>query len=717
MFAAFVGWREVAGRGGARNYPKADVDPFELGEALKQYVRTTGLARSFALSPYGHLQRSSAVSGRGLVKAQELIKACFQVEETLQFKFTTLKDALAVGVHNFFGDDIGGGRAEWPRKTAETMLTIFAHARRLKDETRFREACSKLTNHERKMLTEVRAMILGTAQEEEERKTAKLPISKEEEDEEEKAKKLSKKEKEKLPEEEDDEDARAKNKRKKEKEQELQRIRSMEIPATPSVFDAWSQDANECSPVPTKKRALKDAIFIKKKPAAKDLKDERKAAKKAAAEETEDPKDEGKAAKKADAEEAEDLTTTGAAAAEKAKPTKNKKAKNGGKKRTRYPPMASLTKDQVKKLIIMDYKKICASALRVIQVKTKKFQDARTMIEKLLKDHVQGQSNILKGTQQSARSYLSLVYQNTQGTQSYEDWYEWVVEEYQTILDARRSGPAVVPLAVQLCKKMKGWPAGLTSKASAPREARVDSRAAARRLKDQQEHGPRLPDSKASKPLQEVHGNIGILQALMLEEHGPETKASKPLQEDHGMDTPDSKTSKPREDHAEILETKASTLEDHGMDTPDTKASKPREEHGPHLPDSKASKPLQEEQHGGPHHLQAKASNALEEEHGGPHHGHLQAKASNALEDLPHLETMGSKAMEEVPDKLIPASGVPASLPKESGTKKFQDARTMIEKLLKDARTMIEKLLKELKNGKSLDEIRSMKARLLSKRC
>ena len=197
------------------------MDPFQLGEALKQYVRTTGLARSFELSPYGHLQRSSAVSGRGLVKALELIKACFQVEESLQFKFTTLKDALAVGVHNFFGDDIGGGRAEWPRKTAETMLTIFAHARRLKDEVRFREACSKLTNHERKMLTEVRAMILGTAEGEEERKTAKLPISKEENDEEEKAKKLSKKEKEKLPfsEEEDDEDARAKNKRKKEKEE------------------------------------------------------------------------------------------------------------------------------------------------------------------------------------------------------------------------------------------------------------------------------------------------------------------------------------------------------------------------------------------------------------------------------------------------------------------------------------------------------------------
>ena len=38
----------------------------------------------------------------------------------------------------------------------------------------------------------------------------------------------------------------------------------------------------------------------------------------------------------------------------------------------------------------------------------------------------------------------------------------------------------------------------------------------------------------------------------------------------------------------------------------------------------------------------------------------------------------------------------------ESGTKKFQDARTMIEKLLK-----------ELENCKSLDEIRTMKARLV----
>ena len=39
-------------------------------------------------------------------------------------------------------------------------------------------------------------------------------------------------------------------------------------------------------------------------------------------------------------------------------------------------------------------------------------------------------------------------------------------------------------------------------------------------------------------------------------------------------------------------------------------------------------------------------------------------------------------------------------------TKKFQDARA----------AMIEKMLKELQNGKSLAEIRSMKARLLSKR-
>ena len=38
---------------------------------MKEYVKNTGLARSFELSPNGQVARSSAVSGRGLVQAHD----------------------------------------------------------------------------------------------------------------------------------------------------------------------------------------------------------------------------------------------------------------------------------------------------------------------------------------------------------------------------------------------------------------------------------------------------------------------------------------------------------------------------------------------------------------------------------------------------------------------------------------------------------------------
>ncbi|CAE7306568.1 unnamed protein product [Symbiodinium microadriaticum] len=64
-----------------------------------------------------------------------------------------------------------------------------------------------------------------------------------------------------------------------------------------------------------------------------------------------------------------DLKTNGKAAAQEAEPTKNNE--DGKKKRTRYPPMEGLTKEQAKKSIIMDYNDR-ASALRVWQVQAKK---------------------------------------------------------------------------------------------------------------------------------------------------------------------------------------------------------------------------------------------------------------------------------------------------------------------------------------------------------
>ena len=48
----------------------------------------------------GHMQRSSAVSGRGVVKALGMITACYKVEVSLQFTFSTLKEALQ-SVHGY----------------------------------------------------------------------------------------------------------------------------------------------------------------------------------------------------------------------------------------------------------------------------------------------------------------------------------------------------------------------------------------------------------------------------------------------------------------------------------------------------------------------------------------------------------------------------------------------------------------------------------------
>ena len=53
----------------------------------------------------------------------------------------------------------------------------------------------------------------------------------------------------------------------KRRRRDMDLIRSLEIPLTPSV-NGFSQAANECSPVPAKKAALKEKIF--KKPSCKD---------------------------------------------------------------------------------------------------------------------------------------------------------------------------------------------------------------------------------------------------------------------------------------------------------------------------------------------------------------------------------------------------------------------------------------------------------------
>ena len=151
-----MGKRKSSGRGGARNFPKKDVDPKSISEALTFYVKDMRLARAFDMSPYGDsMTKSAACSGKGLVKCSKLLSALHALEPTLSFKFVHMKEGLQ-GVGRSFGT--GPTLEHWARTTADTILTVLSRTRRLKDEIRYTEAGRKLTVLEMKELEKLRGL-------------------------------------------------------------------------------------------------------------------------------------------------------------------------------------------------------------------------------------------------------------------------------------------------------------------------------------------------------------------------------------------------------------------------------------------------------------------------------------------------------------------------------------------------------------------------------
>ena len=266
-----MGKRKSSGRGGARNFPKKDVDPKSISEALTFYVKDMGLARAFDLSPYGNsMTKSAACSGKGLVKCSKLVSALHALEPTLSFKFVHLKEGLQ-GVGRSFGQELTGPTLEhWARTTADTILTVLSHTRRLKDEIRYKEAGRKLTVLEMKEFEKLRDLVVvptrGTegstgsrakqrskAQEAEEEQQTEARSSTEEVEEPATCKQQ-----------EDQSKQAAKT---TEDKAHFNMINSMEVPQTPPL-DGYSQDADCCSPVPTKKAVLKQQIGILLSPAS-----------------------------------------------------------------------------------------------------------------------------------------------------------------------------------------------------------------------------------------------------------------------------------------------------------------------------------------------------------------------------------------------------------------------------------------------------------------
>ena len=158
-----MGSPAAAGRGGERNFAKPEVDQEHLLDVFKKYVKLLGVQACFSFEPYGNLAKTSAVQAKGLSKASALLKQLHEVEGGLAFKYKDLKECLAK-LSKDYPDLVLQApltkQSSWAGDKAEMLLILMAHARRLCNETRFKEACSKATQFEIKDLEELRAMLL-----------------------------------------------------------------------------------------------------------------------------------------------------------------------------------------------------------------------------------------------------------------------------------------------------------------------------------------------------------------------------------------------------------------------------------------------------------------------------------------------------------------------------------------------------------------------------
>lgn len=135
-----------------------------LEETFLKQVRKYGVDGCFKLQSYWTLQTSNAINGPGLAKLKDLVGALSDLQTGLHFKFSDLKAALKQCTAEF--PDIRKQvheeqRGDYEGTLASALLCICAHVRRLKDPTRFKEACSKCTNHEKKELFEMKRWVGG----------------------------------------------------------------------------------------------------------------------------------------------------------------------------------------------------------------------------------------------------------------------------------------------------------------------------------------------------------------------------------------------------------------------------------------------------------------------------------------------------------------------------------------------------------------------------
>lgn len=149
------------GKGGKKPLPRVQtphVDTAELREALHRHISVQGVATALALGPYQKIPVGNAVNGYGLLGIKVLIQTLVAVCPSLVFKFLDLKTVLA-GETAWFENLLPAGRKtdKWAGDQAERLMTVCAHARRLRhSDLRMTQACRKLDEGQEQ---ELRALI------------------------------------------------------------------------------------------------------------------------------------------------------------------------------------------------------------------------------------------------------------------------------------------------------------------------------------------------------------------------------------------------------------------------------------------------------------------------------------------------------------------------------------------------------------------------------
>ena len=147
------------GKGGPRREKVPATDLSHLQDVLSEHVQAEG---GFTFKGYHHQLKAQAILGGDLAENSTLMKRLMQVQPALLFRYADLKDVMGKIVQRF-----ACVRDQFPMnqqdkaaaKVSNILMTLCTHTRRLRDQSRLREACSTLTSWQSSKLEELRDLM------------------------------------------------------------------------------------------------------------------------------------------------------------------------------------------------------------------------------------------------------------------------------------------------------------------------------------------------------------------------------------------------------------------------------------------------------------------------------------------------------------------------------------------------------------------------------